>query len=105
MRTRNIALYGAIYGALCAALLALLALGQARADDSIDLESSTVTGNRELPKVMVIVPWKKANPGELPGRPLRSLLDEALSPVDREVFRRRLEFHREIVATSGENEE
>ena len=105
MRTKNVALYGAIYGALCAALLALLALSQARAEDSLDLESSTVTGNRELPKVMVIVPWKKASPGDLPGRPLHSLLDEALSPVDREVFRRRLEFHREVVVASGENEE
>jgi hypothetical protein len=98
-------MYGAIYGALCAVLLALLALSQARAEDRLDLESSTVTGNRELPKVMVIVPWKKANPGDLPGRPLHSLLDEALSPVDREVFRRRLEFHREVVAASGENDE
>ena len=105
MNTKNVALYGALYGALCAALLALLAFSQARADDSLDLKSSTVTGNRELPKVMVIVPWKKANPGDLPGRPLHSLLDEALSPVDREVFRRRLEFHREVVTTSGENEE
>jgi hypothetical protein len=49
-------------------------------------------GNRELPKVMVIVPWKKADLGELTGRPANSLLNEVLEPVDREVFRRELRY-------------
>lgn len=105
MRTRTIAKYGALYAAICAALLALFALSQARADDQLDLESSTVTGNRELPKVMVIVPWKKAYPGEVPGRPLHSLLDEAVAPVDRQVFRKRLEFYRTVSVAAGDNEE
>ena len=77
------------------ALLLLLSLTATAvsAEDELDLETSTVTGNRELPRVMVIVPWKKSEPGELRGKPLHSLLDEALSPVNREVFRRRLSFH------------
>ena len=61
-------------------------------------ETSTVTGNRELPRVMVIVPWKKSEPGELRGKPLGSLLDEALSPVNREVFRRRLDLYEDLHA-------
>jgi hypothetical protein len=71
------------------ALLASLAV-TAGADEParLELDTSKVTGNRELPRVMAIVPWKKAPPGELPGRPLQSLLDEALAPADRLVMRR-----------------
>jgi hypothetical protein len=57
----------------------------------LELDTSKVTGNRELPRVMAIVPWKKAPPGELPGRPLQSLLDEALTPADRLVMRRQVD--------------
>lgn len=66
--------------------------------DDLRLESSVVTGNRELPKVMSIVPWKKAQPGELSGRPASSLLNELLAPVDREVFRRQLRYYAQLAA-------
>jgi len=56
--------------------------------DRIDLDTTQITGNRELPKVLYIVPWKRPELGDLVGRPLNSLLDEVLTPVDRDVFRR-----------------
>ncbi len=56
--------------------------------DRIDLDTTQITGNRELPKVLYIVPWKRPELGDLGGRPLNSLLDEVLTPVDRDVFRR-----------------
>jgi hypothetical protein len=65
----------------------------ARADDRADLEGTSIIGSRELPKVTYIVPWKKPLPGDLVGRPVTSLLDEALAPVDREEFRRQVEYH------------
>jgi hypothetical protein len=58
------------------------------AKDRLDLDSSHITGNRELPKVLYIVPWRSAELGDLVGRPVNSLLDEVLEPVDRDVFRR-----------------
>jgi hypothetical protein len=58
------------------------------AKDRLDLESTQITGNRELPKVLYIVPWRSAEMGDLVGRPVNSLLDEVLEPVDRDVFRR-----------------
>jgi hypothetical protein len=63
------------------------------AADRADLEGTSIIGSRELPKVTYIVPWKKPLPGDLVGRPVASLLDEALAPVDRDVFRRQVEFH------------
>jgi hypothetical protein len=58
------------------------------AQDRLDLDSTQITGNRELPKVLYIVPWRSAELGDLVGRPVNSLLDEVLEPVDRDVFRR-----------------
>lgn len=66
--------------------------------DHLELDPTSITGNRELPKVMVIVPWKKADLGDLTGRPANSLLNEVLEPVDREVFRRELRYFEALEA-------
>ena len=42
------------------------------AKDRLDLDSTQITGNRELPKVLYIVPWRNAELGDLVG-PLRLL--------------------------------
>lgn len=62
-------------------------------NDRLDLDTTTVTGNRELPKVMYVVPWKKSDLGDLPAQPFNTLLDEALAPVDRDVFRREVTYY------------
>ena len=56
--------------------------------DRIELDATQITGNRELPNVMYVVPWKRPDLGDFAGRPPKSLLDELLAPVDREVFQR-----------------
>lgn len=61
--------------------------------DELDLESTRVTGNQELPKVLYIVPWKQADLGDLVGLPVNSLLDEVLEPVDRDEFKRRNRYY------------
>jgi hypothetical protein len=77
--------------AMVLAVTALSAL-PAFAQDRADLDRTQIIGNRELPKVLYIVPWKKALPGDLAGRPIDSVLDEALAPVDRDVFRRAVRY-------------
>jgi hypothetical protein len=67
-----------------------------KSNDRLVLDATVVTGNRELPKVMYIVPWKKADLGTLPGQPFNTLLDETLAPVDREVFRREVQYYEVI---------
>ena len=57
-----------------------------KAMDRIELDTTQITGNRELPKVLYIVPWKRSDLGDLTGKPVNSLLDEVLEPVDRGVF-------------------
>lgn len=73
------------------------------AQDRADIDRTQIIGNRELPKVLYIVPWKKPLPGALAGRPLASVLDEALAPVDRDVFRRQVNYHGQIEAQASKS--
>jgi hypothetical protein len=73
----------------------------ALAQDRADIDRTQILGNRELPKVLYIVPWKKPLPGDLAGRPLVSVLDEALAPVDRDVFRRQVNYHGQVAAKAA----
>jgi len=61
--------------------------------DRIDLGATSITGNQELPKVLYIVPWQRSDLGGLIGRPVDTLLDEVLAPIDPEVFERQLSYY------------
>jgi hypothetical protein len=61
--------------------------------DRLELDATAIIGNRELPRVLYIVPWKRSDLGDLTGPPTGSLLDEVLAPVDREVFRRQTGYY------------
>jgi len=67
-----------------------------RVMDSMELGRTEITGNQELPKVLYIVPWQKSDPGNLMGKPVNTLLDEVLAPVDREEFIRRVEYYDDL---------
>ena len=73
-----------------------------RVMDSIELGRTEITGNQELPKVLYIVPWKKADPGDLMGKPVNTLLDEVLAPIDREEFVRQVDYYDDLYG--GEDE-
>ena len=70
--------------------------------DTLDLGTTSITGNQELPKVLYIVPWKRSDLGDLVGRPVNTLLDEVLAPVDPEVFERHLEYYDTLYGVSQE---
>jgi hypothetical protein len=69
--------------------------------DRLQLDPTAITGNRELPKVMNIVPWKAAEPPAGPDRPLNSLVEEVLSPLDRDEFRREITYYRDLTGPSA----
>jgi hypothetical protein len=72
-----------------------------RVVDRLRLDATAITGNRELPKVMSIVPWKPAEPPEGPERPMGSLIEELLAPVDRDEFRREITYYRDLTSQSS----
>ena len=75
-----------------ALLAAAVGAAPVSAEDRVDIDKTQIIGNRELPKVLYIVPWKKPVPGDLSPRPMVSVLDEVLAPIDRDVFRRQVRY-------------
>jgi hypothetical protein len=72
-----------------------------RVVDRLQLDATAITGTRELPKVMNIVPWKAAEPPAGPDRPLGSLIDEMLAPLDRDEFRREIRYYRDLTSPAS----
>jgi hypothetical protein len=78
----------------CLALL--LVAGTAAAEDPADqddklLSGMSIVGNDEAPKSLVIVPWKSSELGDT--LDVSRALDDGRKPVDREVFKRQLDYY------------
>jgi hypothetical protein len=59
--------------------------------DAKELSGMSIVGNDEAPKSLYIVPWKSSEIGVETS--LNMMLNEEEVPVDREVFKRQLEFY------------
>ena len=59
--------------------------------DAKEISGMSILGNQEAPKSLVIVPWKGSEIGDMPG--LSRLLDDAVQPVDKDVFMRELAYY------------
>ncbi len=70
--------------------------------DRMELGRTEITGNQELPTVLYIVPWQKADPADLMGRPVNTLLDEVLAPIDREEFVRQVDYYGDLYGNDEE---
>ena len=73
------------------------------AEDKLEMEGTRIHGNVELPKVLYIVPWQQSELPEVGQPPLESLIDEALTPVDREVFQRQIRYHDALMTQDVRN--
>jgi hypothetical protein len=71
--------------------------------DRLELSTATVTGDREQPKVMYVVPWKRSDLGDLAGKPMNSLVDEILSPIDRDEFKREVRYYTTVKSDANQN--
>lgn len=60
-------------------------------EEAKELSGMSIVGNDEAPKSLYIVPWKSSQLGV--EATLDSKLNESDDPVDREVFRRQIEFY------------
>ncbi len=56
-----------------------------------ELSGMSIVGNEEAPKALYIVPWKSSELGAETS--LDTMLNEGDTPVDRDVFKRQLEFY------------
>ena len=88
---------------LAGALLLACAAYGATATEEMDLDGMSIIGNRELPKALFIVPWKDPEAAQAPDRPVNSLINDTLRPVDPDVFRRKLQYFDTVHKTDSSN--
>jgi hypothetical protein len=77
---------------ICLLLLTLSSVDTFAAD-RIELDATSIQGSRELPKILYIVPWKSARLSLLQGGAGTSSLDTSFEALDRDVFRRQVEYY------------
>ncbi len=75
-----------------------VSVGGAR-DDLRDDSGTTIVGERESPIGLYITPWRNAFAEQDIDRPAR-LLQVDMTPIDRDVFARQVEYHRALAAAS-----
>ena len=56
-----------------------------------ELSGMSIVGNDEAPKSLYIVPWKSSEIGAATSMGMK--LDKSATPVDRDVFKRQLDFY------------
>jgi len=67
--------------------------GQKEEGEAKEISGMSIVGNNETPTSLVIVPWKSSEIGQ--ETKLKSnLLNDGLTPVDRAVFMRELDFYK-----------
>jgi hypothetical protein len=67
-------------------------VNKAKTSEAKELSGMSIVGNDEAPKSLYIVPWKSSEIGVETS--LDTMLNEGDVPVDREVFKRQLEFYK-----------
>jgi len=66
------------------------------------MKGISIIGNKELPNVLYIVPWKTPDMPDMDEPPLASLIEAALEPVDRESILRKEIYNKESEASKNE---
>ncbi len=61
-------------------------------DEARELSGISIIGNKEAPKSLYIVPWKNSEVG-IETSLSAGLLDESMTPIDKDVFLRELKYY------------
>lgn len=60
---------------------------------TLNVEGMTIYGQRELPKVMYIVPWKKSDTADIDKPTTGSLVADVLDTLNPDLFQRQVQYH------------
>jgi len=66
------------------------------AQERLQMEGIEIIGNRELPRVLYIVPWKAAERFEIESPPVASIMEQKLTRLERPSFKRKIHYHEAI---------
>jgi len=86
----NLFKYGlTIYALMCSHLLI--------AEERINMEALSIIGNKELPNILYILPWKHSDLPDMVELPLSGLINDALKPIDRKTILRQQHYQKIIL--------
>ena len=74
----------------------------AQAEERLKLDKTTILGNGELPKVTFVVPWRDA-PSAIPEMNPSPAARTPATPMDRDVYRRQVEYLRQVKRPKDDN--
>ena len=67
-----------------------------QAQERIEMQGTAIIGNKELPKVLYIVPWKSAERINIEQPAFSSILDRSMRPIERSTFQRQVRYYQEL---------
>ena len=74
-------------------IFAISSTANVSAQEKLQMEGTEITGNKELPRVLYIVPWKSVERFEISSPPIVSIMDQRLKPIERAAFKRQIHYH------------
>ncbi len=73
--------------------LGLLTATASQAEVRLDLDATSIIGNRELPRIVYLIAWRDAPEGDILEQSLDINHDNKMVPLDRDVFQRQISYH------------
>ena len=72
---------------------AISCIANASAQERLQMEGTEIIGNKELPRVLYIVPWKSVERFDIKSPPITSIMEQELTRIDRASFKRQIHYH------------
>jgi len=74
-------------------IFAISCIANVSAQEKLQMEGTEITGNKELPRVLYIVPWKSVQRFDIKSPPITSIMDQKLTILERASFKRQIHYH------------
>lgn len=74
-------------------LLLLLCSSTSLAEIRLDLDATSIVGNRELPRIVYLMAWREAPKGDILEQSLENNHDHNMVGLERDVFKRQISYH------------
>lgn len=88
-----------------AAMVLTCAFQSVYAEQRTELEGISIIGNKELPNILYIVPWKTPDIPNMIDMPLTTLINHSLEPIDRQTVIREEQYYNALQSIkSGQQE-
>ncbi len=76
----------------------------ALSQEKLQMEGTSIIGNKELPNVLYILPWKSTEQFNIENPPITSIMDQKLKPIKRKAFRRRVNYYEATVSAASKKD-